>query len=191
MFSGKTTTLMTAIKRAAVGLRRICVIKYAADARYGRGPMATSHDGLSMRALEVSTLEQDPPALPADVECIAVDEGQFMAGLDAFCMRHNARGRDVIVAALNAKGDAPRSPWPFVQELIPHATHIQMMHATCIVCQGIAECSRSLAAAAAVGDGIRVGGDELYVATCAGCYTRDISADTLERRRAAVQRIKE
>lgn len=192
MFSGKTSELFRLLRQAAMGQRSVCLIKYSGDTRYadGRATMASSHDGNRMRAIVVDSLVDDPPGLQ---DVIGVDEGQFMCGLADFCKRQNALGRDVVVAALNAKGDAQRSGWPHVLQSVSIAHDIQMMHATCTLCQSPhANCSRFIRGTPVLLDGsiIDVGANDKYIATCAGCYERPIPAGVIERRMAAVEYIK-
>jgi len=184
MFSGKTRAIMERARQAVLGMKRVAVIKYAHDTRYERGALIASHDGTRMRAIACTSLLEDPPGLPADLDVIVVDEGQFMQGLAAFCVRHQRAGRAVYVAALNSHGDAERTGWPEVLELVPRATIVRSELATCALCDSPrAECSRPIA------NHMGIGGAESYVSTCAGCYQLPITVEVLERRQSAIDQV--
>lgn len=189
MYASKTETGFQRVRSAIIGGKKAVVIKHATDTRYSRKALASSHDGSQMKAIVVDSLTEDPPNLPLDIELIFVDEGQFMDGLANFCMRQNTLGRDVVVAALNSYGNKDRTGWPNVMELLPRATKITSLNSTCALCHGVAECSRLLQGTNSKGSVI-VGGDSDYIATCSGCYTREISPGMIEKHRQNVKYVK-
>lgn len=189
MFSGKTELGFQLVRSAIIGGKRAAIIKHTRDVRYNKNALASSHDGNRMRAIVAADLEQDPVDLPEDVELVFVDEGQWFKGLLGFCLRQNKRGRDVIVAALNSYADETRSGWPHVMELVPRATRITTLNGTCTLCHGAAECSRRIAGVPSA-DGVLVGADDKYIATCAGCYTEPIPEGVLERRAKSVEYVR-
>jgi thymidine kinase len=189
MFSGKTTRGFEFVRGAIMGRKKAAVIKYAQDTRYDRRDMVSSHDGRCMRAIVAKSLVEDPVGLPENVNLIFVDEGQFQEGLAAFCMRQNKLGRDVVVAALNSQGDATRSPWKPVMELLPLATRCETLTSICTICQGVANCSRHITGSLTTG-GVNIGTDNKYVATCAQCYEAPLPAGVLEDRAERVAILK-
>lgn len=186
MYSRKTTTLLAEATKAIVGLRTVCVIKYAGDARYGRSNLVASHDHLFMKAICVSSLEVDPPEMPTNVDFIAIDEAQFIAGVSDFCKRQNLLGRDVVVAALNSKADQVRSVWANVVGFLSFATVVSL-RATCIICQEEAECSRYIEGTLKSASGIEIGGDSKYVSTCGRCYEVPLTEEILGKRKEAIR----
>lgn len=189
MYSGKTTTVLAKAREAMIGLRKVCVIKWSKDTRYA-ADLASSHDGRRMRAILVENLLEDPPGLPADVEFIAIDEGQFMHGLADFCLRQNALGRDVVVAALNSYADEYRTMWMPVMELIPHAI-VKTLTGTCTLCQAPSLCSRRLVPMKSHSERVEIGGSDKYIATCIACYNAPIDPDVLRRQQDVLRNIKE
>lgn len=189
MFSGKTSRGFNAVRSAILGNKQAVVINHNTDIRYTQRELATSHDGISMKAISVASLVNDPPGLPGNVDLVFVDEGHFFSGLAAFCMRQNKLGRDVIVSALNSHGDAERTPWPHVMELIPLAHRIHMLNSICTICHGVANCSRYIAGSLS-GTGIDVGANDKYIATCAQCYTVEIPPGALANRAERVAYVK-
>lgn len=189
MFSGKTERVFQAVRSAILGGKHAVIIKHASDTRYTKQELATSHDGTSMRALSISSLVEDPPMLPDNVDLVAIDEGQFFEGIAAFCMRQNKLGRDVVVAALNSHGDAERTPWSNVMQLIPLAHRIHMLNSICTICHGVANCSRYITGMLSE-SGVDVGENDKYIATCAQCYNVEIPPGALANRSERVAYVK-
>lgn len=187
MFSGKTSELFRRVRRAVVAGRNVCLIKWKRDVRSGRAEMTSSHDGEYMRCIQVDSLLEDPSSLDDSVDFVAVDEGQFLDGLSEFCQRQNELGRDVVVAALNHVADQRRTPWPNVVSLQSWAfcTHLS---AICLLCQRRAACSRRIEEQS--NQSVCIGGADLYIATCANCYTRPILPQHVKRHDDAMLRIK-
>lgn len=182
MYSSKTSTVLAKARQAVIGLKQVCVIKYCGDDRYHKD-LTVSHDGQCMRAIKASSLIDDPADLPSDVEFIAIDEGQFMEGLADFCLRHNARGRDIVVSALNSYADEKRTMWKPVAELIPHAVVVTLT-GTCTLCQAPSLCSRRLVPGP---DLVCIGSSDKYIATCIACYTVPINPEMLRRQQEALR----
>jgi len=209
MGSGKTARAISDGTREALAGGRVLVIKHASDTRAlgtlcgARKDMVTSRDGRSLTAA-MYTSDLGTVEVPPDTTLIIVDEGQFFdapgpsgtspsarrGGLVEFCLAQQLLGRSVIVTALNSYADDHRTAWPSVLELIPKATRVKSLTAICVRCHGQAECTRRLPG---LGPGhwtseegakpvVHIGGDESYVATCAGCYTLPISNEILKRR---------
>lgn len=113
-----------------------------------------------------------------------------MKGLCDFCMRQNRLGRDVVVAALNSYGNQERSGWPHVMELVPRATKITSLTSTCALCHGVAECSRRINDLLPQEGTTLVGKDDVYIASCTGCFDKDISSDMISKHKENVRTIK-
>jgi thymidine kinase len=204
MGSGKTARAISEGTREALAGGKVLVIKHAVDTRppatTGRTPsppppaavegfikprqvLVSSRDGRSLTAA-VYTGDLGSVKVPPGTTLVIIDEGQFFTtGLTEFCMAQQLLGRSVIVTALNSYADAKRTAWPAILELIPKATRIKSLTAICVRCHGVAECTRRLdPSATRDGPVVHIGGDESYVATCAGCYTLPISEEVLQRR---------
>jgi len=184
MFSGKTSKMFEHIRAAALGLKRVSVIKWDRDVRYSSRPLASSHDGAHMHAIAVADLKKDPADLPADVQVIGIDEAQFLDGVAEFCKRQNRAGRDVVVAGLNHKADVDRSAWPNMIDFMSFA-RIHTMRSTCVICQSDdALCSRLVEGTPLQGR-IEVGVSN-FVATCEGCYEAPLTQEMIDKRAAVV-----
>lgn len=189
MFSGKTTELFRRVRRAVFSGANVCVIKWSHDGRSKRKYMTASHNGENMLCLVVDSLVSDPVGLPDNVDFIAVDEGQFITGLEEFCIRQNKMGRTVVVSALTHKADAKRSRWPIIESLEGWA-FCQHFTAICSLCKGEATCSRMLGGTHEHLDGVNIGGAEAYIAVCSACYTEPISPEHIESHRRAIDTIR-
>jgi len=140
------------------------------DTRYTRKSLSVSHDGKRIYATRVHTLEDDP-AVVKKATYIFIDEGQFIKGLAAFCLRQRDAGKHVTVAALSS--DFRGQTWPEIAALVPvHAPHIQTFMGVCVACKQDAFYTRKLGTDESV---IDVGGSEKYVVVC----HRHLSDDTL------------
>jgi len=191
MFSGKTTWMMSRIKTSIMGNKRVCVIVPSMDDRYTRHDMASSHDGLCMRAIKVKSLKDVPAERLNEVDIIGIDEGHFFADLTEFCMTQAERGVDVVVAAL--KSDAQRNGWKSVDALWPKTDNVICLFAVCVRC-GSEKASCSKRIEATNGGGVKqvdVGADDKYVATCSGCWAKEIPNEVLEQRATQVRLAKE
>lgn len=108
----------------------------------------------------------EPAVLPPGA-AIAVDEGQFCAGLAAQLGAWLAAGHDVAVAMLNQQWTG--APWPaYLDALAVSPTRYVHLTARC-VCRG--EATRTAARAEHPG-ATEVVGDELYVPLCEACWAR-------------------
>src|SRR5690625_4883628 len=78
MFSGKSEELIRRVKRALIAKQRVQVFKPALDQRYDAVRVA-SHDGSTLEAEAVEDVADMRARLEADVQVVAVDEGQFFS----------------------------------------------------------------------------------------------------------------
>ncbi len=94
MYSGKTDELLKQIRVRRLSGKQVLLIKYAKDVRYSqRADLVSSHNGMRMDgALSRSDLLSSD-FVPVDVDCIAIDEGQFFEGIEEFVRRFNSVGK--------------------------------------------------------------------------------------------------
>ena len=190
MFSDKTTSLMFKLKKYYITGKKTILIKHTRDTRKkNHRHLNTSHDGLCMNAINVSSLEQDPE-ISEDIEVIGVDEGHFFPHLHEFCLRWLPKGVTIIIAALN--GTYERKPFPVISKLIPLADNIIFHHSVCVICSAKdASCSVKTNVEAEVDEnGILVGGDDMFTVTCSRCYSKEITKEHLEARKKIVEEAK-
>lgn len=187
MYSGKTDELLKQIRVRRLSGKQVLLIKYAKDVRYSqRADLVSSHNGMRMDgALSRSDL-REWDFVPADVDCIAIDEGQFFEGIEEFVRRFNSVGIEVIVSGLWT--DFQRNTWPRMVELSRRATRITWLNAICILCK-----SQDAAFSKRIVPGQErelIGADEQYVATCATCFEKEIPKDVREHHVRVVKQLK-
>lgn len=165
MFSGKSTELLRRVRRHRYGRRNILIVKHAADTRYSRSAVVVTHDHVTETSVCVDRLGHLDDAAWGAADVIAIDEGQFMPDLQEFCRRACARGKLVLVAALD--GTYTREPFGSVCALVPFAERVDKLCAVCGVCGRDAPFTRRLTRDTSV---IVVGSDDMYVPVCRACY---------------------
>jgi thymidine kinase len=191
MFADKTTTLVRKLKQHMIAKQNVLLIKPSKDIRYTRDGLVSSHDGLCMNAIAVTSLENDPPSLiNSNIDVIGIDEGHFFKYLYEFCQRWLARNVKIYVTGLN--GTFERKPFESIQKLIPIADNIIFLHGVCIICNSTkGSCSVKIVSQIHEDvDGICVGGDETYSITCAACYQKEITKDHIRERRQIIESTK-
>jgi thymidine kinase len=181
MFSEKTTEVGRKIKRARLGGLNCVFVKYAADDRYGAGPVIYTHDGSSvaaspagaglgrLRVVEARAL-LDVELAPDELD-VGVDEGQFYPDLRLALDLWMREGRRVYVAALD--GDFRRIPFPPVAEAFSLATRIVKLTAICMLCarRGRPPTEASYTVRTVDETAVElIGGGDKYKAACLSCY---------------------
>lgn len=168
MFSGKSTTIFSALERAAEARLPSLLVLFEEDRRYGSDPQ--THAGHTLRQQEhirvVRARRLDEVPVPPEVVVIAVDEGQFYPDLAETCESWAARGLYVYVAALD--GSFARLPFAPVNSLIPLCTSITKNLAICMHCRRRpAPFTRRLVAS---DKEFLIGNSDSYEATCRACW---------------------
>lgn len=163
MFCGKTTELLRLERRHERAKRRCAVIKYIKDTRYSLTKCCT-HDLLMCDAISVGLLA-DLPSMD-DYDVVAIDEGQFFLDIVTVVPRLIDAGKIVIIAALD--GTSKREPFGDVLALCPLSDTFKKFHAVCA-------CGKDAIFTGRKGEDkskVLIGGEDLYVALCRGCYDR-------------------
>jgi len=174
MFSGKTEELLRRLNHVKLARQTLVVYTPRRDTRYRTGNLA-SHNGQTVEAVSISSIDEILAHVPAGVAVAAIDEVQFLesdpAAVVAGCQTLADRGIRVIVAGLDQ--DFRAKPFPIVAALMAVAEQVDKLYAICVECGAYATRSQRLI------DGepaphsapvIAVGGLELYQARCRLCY---------------------
>ena len=175
MFSGKSETLLSLVRRADLGRRRFALLKPSLDDRYSTSDVV-SHDGRRYACVAVSSSSEIDRALPADLERLFIDEAQFFdEGLVQVVDKLVGHGVQVVVAGLDL--DFQGRPFPTMIPLVFSAEHLIKLTAICDVCGEDASRSQRVVDGAAVtsGDVVQVGGIETYEPRCRDCFASDES----------------
>lgn len=174
MFSGKTEELIRRLNHVQLARQSLLAFTPRRDTRYRTGSLA-SHNGLTIEAITVSSIEEVLALTPEDTQVIAIDEVQFLesdpVAIATGCQALADRGIRVIVAGLDQ--DFRAQPFAIVAELMAVAEQVDKLFAICVKCGSYATRSQRLL------DGqpaphsapiIVVGGLDLYEARCRVCY---------------------
>lgn len=197
MYAGKSSELARRVRRwEHAGLQVMC-IKPTCDTRYQEGmPRIKTHDQFVGQALDavavdhLSTIE-----LSDETDCLAVDEGQFFDADDLVQSVERWLRADRRVAVSGLDGTYLARPFPHggaPTNLISLANEVVKLHAVCDRCgsdqatqshryvQLLTSGGGSSKKRARRDPAIQVGGTEMYIALCRGCYFEAVPpAETL------------
>lgn len=183
MFSGKTTRLISELRRMVLGGSRCLLVRFKGDDR----PTLT-HDGVLSEPCDVMYLSHEGLGCIVslkDYDVIAIDEAQFFSDLVDVCVTLKYMGCTVLVAGLIStytagimvtNGDEIRANtrgneiFPELNMLIPHTDELHKLTAICTNnCGNEALYSIRLSSH----DGIQlIGGVESYAPRCLDCVMR-------------------
>ena len=138
MFAGKTSELIRRVGFFQRTGAKCLVVNHPLDSRYGENSVV-SHDGVRLAALCTNDL------IMIDLcswDAIFVDEGQFFNDLVPFSYLCRKKRKILCVAGLN--GDYRARVFGEMYKLIPHATKITYLTASCHVCGSPAMYSKRL-----------------------------------------------
>ena len=129
MFSGKSTELLRRVRRyVAIGMT-VTVVNSTKDSRRDESVVCT-HDKYTHECVKTDDISS---MCDLDSDVIAIDEGQFFAGLRDSVARMLDGGKHVIVGGLD--GDFMQMPFGEIHMLIPLADDVVKLHANCMVCK--------------------------------------------------------
>jgi len=212
MFSGKTTEAIRRVRKLRAARASVLVFKHAKDTRYtGRAELLSSHDETKLDAIpvtNVAAIRERVAAEPKHVDCVCIEEAQFLAMPYVTPMARVATHmtdfvfdmgspdpsgvlQDLVELVLSLRNagtsvilagldtDKHRRLWPWVAPLLAHADSVDKLSAVCRDCrEDRAIYSRCTTTNASIDD---PGGAESYVALCPGCWARrDEPADSRE-----------
>jgi thymidine kinase len=108
MCGGKTTRLISEMRKNKIAGRRILLIKHPSDNRYGDGDAVTTHDMTSEDGFKARNPERlfscglSLEEIQKSFDVVCIDEGQFYTDVDEFCESLANLGLRVYVSALLA-----------------------------------------------------------------------------------------
>lgn len=134
MFAGKSSALLTIVRRHQALGWPVMVITHSMDKRYGENPEIVNHDLQRHPAIATDRLM---PLLEhpeyAVAKLVVVEEAQFFADLVPFVTATvDSAGKNVVVVGLD--GDAERRPFGRVLDLVPLADRVTKLTAFCHLC---------------------------------------------------------
>jgi thymidine kinase len=172
MFAGKSSAILSIVRKHQVLGYPICVITHSSDTRYSSDPVVISHDGMSIPARAVSRLGDIVYSASdmSGVKLVIIEEAQFFPDLLEYVpLMVDEMKKNVVVVGLD--GTASRSPFGDVGKLLPLCDKITKLTALCTYCNdgtpAIFTHAHSSTASAASASGIAcVGGADSYVPVC-------------------------
>ena len=178
MFSGKSVSMMRAVRRLMAAQQKCVIINYAKDTRYSETGNVTTHDGQSMethfRCNMLSEIKLDELD---EVDAVVIDEAHFFQDLVEFAVSVANMGKICIVSGLD--GDFMQHPWKNISELEPKADKVVHLDAVCMVCHR--EGARfSKRISAEIGVEV-IGGSDKYIAVCRDCLHMDTTNTEIKK----------
>ena len=170
MFSGKSSYLLSTIRKYKIIDWPVFIITSSFDKRYSNESKIVNHNQESCVAdISVKNLRDisdNPLYLQAKV--IIIEEGQFFNNLVEFVLEAVEKfGKHVIVAGLD--GDASRKPFGEILQLIPYCDTIVKLKALCKRCNDGSE-ALFTSNKGTITSTIDVGGADKYEALCRKHY---------------------
>lgn len=172
MFAGKSSYILTIVRRnTALGIR-VLVIKPSIDHRYSSDAEVVTHDQARTPCVVVEQLH-DAIDTVNQYDVIVVEEAQFFSDLVDFVKETvDRKKKRVILVGLD--GDSNRRPFGHLLECVPMADEIIKLKALCARCRN-GKPALFTHRRTQNQDQVHVGGAEEYTPLCRECYTNESS----------------
>jgi len=180
MFAGKSSALLSRIRRNKAIGKRVMILTSSLDKRYSVTPLIISHDKDSVDAIAVSTL---CPCLSFNeyqvADLIVIEEAQFFPDLYSFIETGLSAGKNFVICGLD--GDTLAKPFGQVLECIPLADSVVKMTALCELCgDGTPAIFTATRVTRPKGtDVIQIGAHEMYIPLCRKHYLAQITSKAI------------
>lgn len=171
MFAGKSSELLTRMRRDAVAGKRCVLVCHESDQRYTHGDEVVTHNGTRMQAVRTRLLADVMDQLRA-ADTIGIDEGQFFPDIHLLG-ELDARKHTLVAALLHQFTGAV---FPLIAGSMHLWDDIVYLHAVCWRCKCF-NASRTVRLTP-VNDTM-VGGAEAYAAACHICFNAHKTIDNL------------
>lgn len=174
MDSAKSMNLLAVAHNYRKQGKRVLLLKPRLDTRFGSTTIA-SRSGLSAEAdLLIDPGTALDPAEFAGVDCVLVDEAQFLSPEVVVDLRRITVDPVVPVICYGLRTDFRTRLFPGAQRLMELADRIEEVKVTCQYCDKKATCNMRLVDGVPVVEGPQVllGADEQYVPVCWAHYDR-------------------
>ena len=182
MDSAKSMNLLAVAHNYRKQGKKVLLVKPRLDIRFGATKIS-SRCGLEADAdLMVEEDSSLDPRDFADLDCVLVDEAQFLAPSIIEDLRRITIDPGVPVICYGLRTDFQTKLFPGAQRLMELADRIEEVKVTCQYCAKKAICNLRFVngAPTVAGPQIQLGAEESYAPVCWGHYdeaTRDIAAD--------------
>jgi thymidine kinase len=182
MDSAKTMNLLAVAHNYRKQGKRVLLLKPRLDDRFGRGRIA-SRSGLEADAdvLVDATTVFEVDAF-RDVDCVLVDEAQFMAPAIIDQLRVLSLVLDMPVICYGLRTDFRTESFPGARRLMELADSIEEVKVTCQYCGRKAVFNLRMVGGSAVVEGAQIVlGDAQYAPVCGQHYLERVGYDGLRR----------
>ena len=174
MFAGKSSAILTRVRRAQVLGWKTFIATCSLDNRYdASGAMVMTHDHAGIEAIGVKVLEgvRDREDYKS-ARLIVIEEGQFIPDLYEFVLAAvEEDAKEVVVVGLD--GDSDRKPFGRILDLIPLADEVVRITSLCKRCgDGTPALFSALVKGTKQGQ-IHVGGADTYEPLCRKHYLKN------------------
>lgn len=133
MFGAKTSRLLSVIDRFSYQNRNVLAFKPKIDRRYSPSDI-TTHNGISIEALSVSTGEEIVDHVikrEENIDVVAVDEAFMIEDCAESLLELFRMGKTIVVSSLQLS--ASGNVFTEVRDMMPWATKIEVCPAVCTV----------------------------------------------------------
>jgi thymidine kinase len=166
MFSGKTSELIHTVRRFKSIGKKVMVINYSEDTRYGNQKIIT-HDLVGIEAYMIKNLQDiiediEYKKVFDESEIICINEGQFFDGLSDFCKK-SANLYNKIVYVCGLDGDYKQEKFGEILDLIPCSENVKRLSALCKICGNKANFTKRIVSS---NEQILIGGQHDYMPVC-------------------------
>ena len=162
MFSGKTSAMLSKLERLQLAQKEVILIT-----KDTRNKEIMTHAGIKFSGNIVSTFEECKKCLETkNIKAVGIDETQFFDVDELYEFVLQFYGKvDIYAAGLDS--DFRRSPFEWVEALLPHANSIVKLTAVCPVCGEDAIYTKRI-----VNNNERIleGNEESYISVCSDHY---------------------
>ncbi len=174
MGSAKTLNLLAVAHNYRSQNKKVLILKPRTDTRYG---VSTVESRAGLRAEADLVVDRETVLDPKDfvgVDCVLVDEAQFLTANLVDQLRGLTLAPGLPVICYGLRTDFQTHLFEGSRRLLELADSIEEVKVTCQYCNKKAVLNMRLVAGKAVKEGeqIQLGGDESYVPVCYGCYAK-------------------
>ncbi len=177
--SAKSMNLLAVAHNYRHQNKKVLLIKPRLDTRFG-AEVIKSRSGLNMDAdILVDENTEFSPNQFDGINCILVDEAQFLSASVVDQLRSISRDQEIPVICYGLRTDFRTRMFQGTIRLFELADSIEEIKTTCSFCNKKAVFNLKLLDGKPTLDGaqIELGADEKYVPACAGCYTLQLEGD--------------
>jgi thymidine kinase len=172
MFAGKSSAILSRVRRARTLSWNCFLVTCAIDTRYDlSGASIMTHDKEGISAIGVKSLEGVKEMKDyKDSKLVIIEEGQFFPDLFDFVINAvDKEKKDVVVVGLD--GDSDRKPFGKILDLIPYCDKVTKLTSLCKRCgDGTPAIFSACVKGDKHGQQVCVGGADMYEPMCRKHY---------------------